>query len=209
MNLVGVPVRGHSGAVGLATYVTVAITGVGAEVREGAVHAISIALLKIAPVGVRVPARIGPLVAFLEASTFITTAHLYSRVSAWTLFKTTVHLATTFDTHVAPMTTFRTQVSPMVLYVGSVAQIDTELDFEGVGDPEPTALTLTVITPSGVSTTYVYGTDAKIVKVGTRKYRALIDCTEASFGDKTWGFEWISPGPIGKGADRGYFDVDP
>lgn len=76
------------------------------------------------------------------------------------------------------------------------------------GDPivyapaDPDALTLTVRTPAGVSTVYVYGSSA-IVREGTGVYR--FDLTFATSG--AWAYEWQSTNPTQVQGER--LDVQP
>lgn len=86
------------------------------------------------------------------------------------------------------------------LHVGDTCEVNLDVYVDDVLT-DPTDLTIKVRSPAGVDTTYPVG--ANLVQASTGKYIALIDCTEAG----TWRFAWKCPGPVGKAAEPGYFDV--
>lgn len=69
---------------------------------------------------------------------------------------------------------------------------------------DPTAVSLKVIAPDGTQTTYVYGTDAEVVKDSTGNYHA--DLSVSAAGD--WHYQWIGTGAV-QAAQGGQFVVQP
>jgi hypothetical protein len=67
---------------------------------------------------------------------------------------------------------------------------------------DPTVVKLSFKDPSDNVTTWIYGTDAEIVKDSTGNYHADIDCDEAG----TWYYRWWSTG-TGQAADEASFIV--
>lgn len=67
---------------------------------------------------------------------------------------------------------------------------------------DPDAVKLSVKNPSDEVTTYVYGTDAEIVKDSTGNYHADIDADETG----TWHYRWWSTGN-GQAAQEKLFEV--
>lgn len=67
---------------------------------------------------------------------------------------------------------------------------------------DPDVVKLTIKTPSGTVTTYIYGTDAEIVKDSTGNYHADISAGEAG----TWHYRWWSTGN-GQAAQEKRFEV--
>ena len=55
---------------------------------------------------------------------------------------------------------------------------------------DPTAVNLSVKTPAGVVTTYVYGVDGEVVKSSTGVYYSDISLSEGG----TWTYRWWSTG---------------
>lgn len=68
---------------------------------------------------------------------------------------------------------------------------------------DPTAVNFKFKGPSGTITTYVYGTDAEVVKDSTGNYHVDIDADAAGF----WYYRFYSTG-AGQGAAEGVFVVD-
>jgi len=66
---------------------------------------------------------------------------------------------------------------------------------------DPTTVSLTVTTPNGTETTYVYGTD-NILKASTGIYYYLIDANAVGL----WKRRWFSTG-VGQAASSGKFEV--
>lgn len=58
---------------------------------------------------------------------------------------------------------------------------------DGTTLTDPTTITFKVKNPAGSTTTYVYGTDAQLVKIGTGRYR--VDVTANAAGLWTYRFE--------------------
>lgn len=77
---------------------------------------------------------------------------------------------------------------------------DPTEDPEVVQDPDTVSLSVT--TPSGIVTTYVYNTDDEVVKDDTGMYSSEIDCEEAGF----WHYRWWSSG-VGQAAQEARFEV--
>jgi uncharacterized protein YfaS (alpha-2-macroglobulin family) len=67
----------------------------------------------------------------------------------------------------------------------------------------PGAVSFTVREPDGTATTYVYGTDAELVRASTGNYYVDVDATEAG----TWRFRFAGTG-TGQAAAEGMFRVD-
>lgn len=69
---------------------------------------------------------------------------------------------------------------------------------------DPTALSLFVTTPGGVTTEYVYGVDAEVVKDSVGNYHADISADESG----QWLYRWASTG-TGQAAENSEFMVEP
>jgi hypothetical protein len=67
---------------------------------------------------------------------------------------------------------------------------------------DPTAVKVTVRTPAKVSTTYVYGTDAALVKDSAGNYHLDIDASLSGF----YYTYWFSTG-TGQAAEESFFEV--
>jgi hypothetical protein len=89
-------------------------------------------------------------------------------------------------------------------YIGALIELrgrfvnpdtSTELD--------PTAVMCDVLTPSSVTTTYVYGVDVELVKVSTGLYTLSVEATEPG----EWQYRWYSTG-IGQAAEERMFKVE-
>lgn len=86
-------------------------------------------------------------------------------------------------------------------------KIRTSVVFTQVSDEtaiDPSVVKLSFITPAGVTTTYVYGTDDEIVKSSTGNYYADISLTEKG----TWYYRWFSTG-TGQAATEERLEVEP
>lgn len=88
-----------------------------------------------------------------------------------------------------------------MLDVGDTLVIRLEVKVDGVLT-DASSIAIKVRSPSQIEATYPIGPNLVRDDVGI--YRALIDCTEAGH----WDFVWLSAGPIAKGAETGYFDVN-
>lgn len=62
-------------------------------------------------------------------------------------------------------------------YVGSKPRLSADFKLSGVLT-NPTAVTFKARTPSGTVTTYVYGTDAQLVRLATGQYYVDLPVTE-------------------------------
>ena len=69
---------------------------------------------------------------------------------------------------------------------------------------DPTAVNLSFRTPAGVTTTYIYSTDAELVKDTTGKYHVDIDANESG----VWYYRFFSTG-TGQAAEERQFVVRP
>lgn len=69
---------------------------------------------------------------------------------------------------------------------------------------DPSTVTFSVRSPSGVITTYTYGTDAEVVKSSTGVYYVMVDANEVGI----WHYRFASTG-TGKAADEEKFEVEP
>jgi hypothetical protein len=67
---------------------------------------------------------------------------------------------------------------------------------------DPTVVKLSFKTPAGVTTTYIYGTDAQLVKVSTGKYYVDLNANAAG----TWYYRWWATG-TGQAAEERQFVV--
>lgn len=92
--------------------------------------------------------------------------------------------------------------APGKIYVGSVQRLSINLQTTASVDTDPTTLTFKLLSPSGVTTTYVYGTDAQVVKTSTGDY--YVDVIPDVAG--RWHYRWVSTGTAA-GAQEGNFVV--
>lgn len=73
------------------------------------------------------------------------------------------------------------------------------------GDPvDPTGLTFTMTSPSGIVTAYVYGTDAALVQSVAGTYYVDVNLNES--GD--WRYQWVATGN-GQTVGDGQWIVEP
>lgn len=88
--------------------------------------------------------------------------------------------------------------------VGDLVTVSGE--FTDVNDEpaDPAGVSMAFRDPSGNATTYVFGTDAEVVKDSTGNYHVDLSIDEA--GD--WFYSWIGSG-AGQGAEAGQFSVKP
>lgn len=68
---------------------------------------------------------------------------------------------------------------------------------------DPNVVKLSVRTPGGTTTTYIYGTDDEVVRVSLGRFSSDIDADAAG----TWYYRWWSTGD-GQAADEGEFIVN-
>lgn len=116
-------------------------------------------------------------------------------------------LAVIAETQQLPATVITIEQTMTTLYVGDTNDIDFEFrDGHSNALVDPTALEISVQAPSETEpTVYVYGVDSLLTKRAVGQYRAAISCTEPG----VWLFTIRSPGPTGKSAKPGVFDVEP
>jgi len=122
-----------------------------------------------------------------------------------TFFVVTFKAATAIASAQRIATRITFTMSTEILYVGAVNVIDFEFrdNFtRELVDPD-TASILTQLQGSSASTSYTYGVDANVTKLGQGMYRAKIKCTAAG----TWDFVIVSPGPTAEGTAPGSFVV--
>jgi hypothetical protein len=67
---------------------------------------------------------------------------------------------------------------------------------------DPSTVSLTVMTPDRVETTYVYGTDSALVRTATGNYRLDLSITQAGVHR----FRWTSTG-TGQASEESWFEV--
>ncbi len=75
-------------------------------------------------------------------------------------------------------------------YVDSPVRIAINFQDEDRVDIDPDTITFKAMGPAGTTTTYVYGTDAELVKVNTGDY--YVDFTPDASG--LWHYRWSSTG---------------
>lgn len=92
-------------------------------------------------------------------------------------------------------------------YVGDSVRVSTSTVFQdsGATPADPDVVTGKFKDPSGNVTTYVYGTDAELVKDGTGNYHFDIDIDEAG----VWWYRIAGETSAGllRGADEGAFEA--
>lgn len=84
--------------------------------------------------------------------------------------------------------------------IGDVAQLTVTFAVGG-SNTDPSAVSLTVTTPAGVTTTYTYA-GGQVARVGTGQYHYDLSITEAG----TYQFRWLGTGPAA-GAEQGSLTV--
>lgn len=87
--------------------------------------------------------------------------------------------------------------------VGDLVRISGAFTDTSDAPQDPSALSLFVTAPNGITTEYVYGTDVEVVKDSTGNYHADIDADLA--GD--WRYRWVSSG-TGQASQFGQFVVE-
>lgn len=86
---------------------------------------------------------------------------------------------------------------------GDLVYVKGEFTDKDTGDPlDPTTISITVRSPSGVITTYLYLTDSEVVRDSTGIYHAAIDATESGM----WYYRWWSTGS-GQASDEQRYEV--
>lgn len=91
-----------------------------------------------------------------------------------------------------------------VYHVGDLVRIDGDFKDDAGALQDPTGLSFKFEDPSGNETTYVYLTDAELVRDGTGEFHVDIDADEV--GD--WHYKWLATG-TGQAAEPGQFKVAP
>ena len=81
-------------------------------------------------------------------------------------------------------------LAPGRIYAGSPYRVGAHFEDDTDTDVDPTTITFTLLSPTGVETAYVYGTDSNVVKVSTGDYYAEVTPTEGG----RWRFAWLSTG---------------
>ena len=76
--------------------------------------------------------------------------------------------------------------------VGDRVRISTTVLNSAGTATDPTTLTFKIVTPAGVTTTYVYGTDAELVKASTGNY--YVDYTTPTYG--RFPYRWVATGNV-------------
>lgn len=69
---------------------------------------------------------------------------------------------------------------------------------------DPTTVSITIAPPTSAETTYVYGTDAALVKDSVGNYHANWSCAESGVHR----YRWVSTGTL-QAAEEGWFTVRP
>ena len=91
-----------------------------------------------------------------------------------------------------------------VYQIGDLAQATAAYTDVNGDDVDPTGLSIAITDPTGTVTTYVYGTDAELVKSSTGNYYVNISLTKG--GD--WRWKWTATG-TGQCAGDGQLVVEP
>jgi hypothetical protein len=81
-------------------------------------------------------------------------------------------------------------LAPGKLYPGTQIDLTINLQNAAEADVDPATLTFKLMSPDGVETTYVYGTDAEITKQSVGDYTARITPDKAG----RWHYRWITTG---------------
>src|SRR5262245_61262285 len=81
-------------------------------------------------------------------------------------------------------------LAPGKIYAGSPTRIGAHFEDEGGVDVDPATITFTLRSPCGVESTYVYGTDANVVKTSAGDYYAEVTPDRGG----RWHWAWSSTG---------------
>lgn len=81
-------------------------------------------------------------------------------------------------------------LEPGRVYVDDTKRLAINFQDDDGNDIDPTGLTFKLMSPTGTLTTYVYGTDAEVVKLSTGDY--YVDVTPDESG--RWRWRWVSTG---------------
>lgn len=94
-------------------------------------------------------------------------------------------------------------VSPREFDIGDDVNLIAEFRNSAGDFVDPSAVNFKVKDPAGVVTTYIYGTNAQLVKDAVGKYRVTIDANKTGF----WYYKFWSTGVSGKAAKETVFRV--
>jgi len=92
---------------------------------------------------------------------------------------------------------------PGRIYIESTVRIPVNYSDANGADTDPDTVTFKLYSPSGETTTYVYGTDAEISRTSTGDYFIDVVPTEAG----RWFYRWVSTGTYKASAVEGTFVV--
>ena len=81
-------------------------------------------------------------------------------------------------------------LAPGRQYVNSPIRIGAHFEDDGGTDIDPTTVTFRLMSPQGVETSYVYGTDAEVVKIDTGDFYAEVTPDESG----RWFWRWQTTG---------------
>ncbi len=88
--------------------------------------------------------------------------------------------------------------------LGDLVRVSVEFRNTSGDLADPTAVNMSQRTPAGVTTTYIYSTDAELVKDSTGKYHVDVSASEAG----VWYYRFFSTG-TGQAAEERQFKVRP
>lgn len=94
-------------------------------------------------------------------------------------------------------------IIPGRIYVESTIRIPVNFQDASGDDVDPSTVTFKLYSPSGQTTTYVFGADAQISQTSTGDYFVDVTPTEAG----RWHFRWSSTGTNQNSAVEGQFVV--
>lgn len=89
-------------------------------------------------------------------------------------------------------------------HIGDLRRIAGAFKNDAGTATDPTTVRFEFLTPAGVKTTYVYPTNAQLVKDSTGNYHVDLTLTEAGL----WFYRWEGEGAVHE-ADEGEFMVQP
>lgn len=92
---------------------------------------------------------------------------------------------------------------PGRIYVESTVRIPVNYEDASHADTDPDTVTFKLYSPSGVVSTYVYGTDAEINRSSVGDYYIDVVPTESG----RWFYRWVSTGTFKASAVEGTFVV--
>jgi len=80
----------------------------------------------------------------------------------------------------------------MTINIGDVRRMTASYQDSDLAYVDPTTITLHIVDPSGNITTYIYETDAELVKDSTGQYHADYSLDEAGI----WKYDWVATGTV-------------